>query len=261
MIRLSALLLILFCLAAWMFAGNPAVPHNNSAETPVLVELFTSEGCSSCPPADRLLQALDKQPVSGAQLIVLSEHVDYWNHIGWKDPYSSAFFSDRQSAYSGHFGLSSVYTPQMVVDGATEFVGSDSHRANQACQKARSEQKVPVRISAISLDGNTVQAHVEADPLPESFSARKADVVAIVALNHAESQVSAGENSGRRLTHVAVVQSLTRIGSVERGKNFAQDVRLQLQPGSNPSNLRLIAFVQESGPGKVLGATLERVQK
>ena len=244
-----------------MFAGAPGGSRDNSAQTPVLVELFTSEGCSSCPPADRLLQDLDKQPVPGAQVIVLSEHVDYWNHIGWKDPYSSRFFSDRQGAYSGHFGLNSVYNPELVVDGATEFVGSDSRRANQACAEARSSQKISVRISNVSVGDGNIQARVEADSLPESFSPSNAEVVAVVALNHAESQVSAGENSGRRLTHVAVVQSLTRIGTVEKGKNLSQDVRLKLPSGDDPSNLRLIVFVQESGPGKVLGATLERVQK
>lgn len=232
---------------------------NKSSVTPVLVELFTSEGCSSCPPADRLLQDFDKQPVAGAQLIVLSEHVDYWNHIGWKDPYSSAFFSDRQSAYSNHFGLKSVYTPQMVVDGSTEFTGSNSRRANQVLAQASASQKTPVRISEVSVAGDELRARIEADALPGAVN--KAEVIAVVALNHAESQVSAGENYGQRLTHVAVVESLTRIGTVEKGKTFTQDVHLKVPLGSNPSNLRLIAFLQEPGPGKVLGAALQPVEK
>jgi len=241
------------------------VPNERSVaaagSAPVLVELFTSEGCSSCPPADRLLQDLDKsQPVPGAELIVLSEHVDYWNNIGWKDPYSSSFFTQRQNAYSDHFKLNSVYTPQMVVDGSAEFVGNDSGRAKQECRQASAGQKVPVRISGIVLDGGALRAHIETDALPPA-APRNAEVYAVVALNHAESQVSAGENSGRRLTHVAVVQSLTKLGALDKNKGFTQDVNLKLDPRVDPNNLRVIAFVQESGPGKVLGAALERVQK
>lgn len=248
--------LVLFAFAVAALAAGPDERESNSA--PVLVELFTSEGCSSCPPADRLLQDLDgKQPVLGAQLIVLSEHVDYWNHLGWNDPYSSRFFSERQSAYSNHFGLNSVYTPEMVVDGAKEFVGSDSRGAKQACEEAGSAAKVSVRISAVALDGaNAVRAHLETGALQD---ASRADVFVVVALNHAESEVANGENSGRHLTHVAVVRSLTKVGSIEKGKSFGQDISLKLPSGVARGNLRLIAFVQEPGPGKVLGAALQTV--
>jgi hypothetical protein len=239
--------------------SNAADSSNTAA--PVLVELFTSEGCSSCPPADRLLVDLDRtQPVQGADLIVLSEHVDYWNSLGWRDPWSSAFFSDRQSAYSDHFGLRSVYTPQLVVNGEAQASGNDWTEAKRECQKASTEQKIPVHISAISLEGSdTLHAHIEADALPESV--HKADLYVVVALNHADSEVKAGENNGRKLTHVAVVESMKKVGSLSREKGFAEDVKLKLNSKVDPANLRLIAFVQEPGPGKVLGASLEQVQK
>ena len=153
---------------AWMYLAASDVPRRD-LPSPVLVELFTSEGCSTCPPADALLQQLDRtQPVGGAQLIVLSEHVDYWNQIGWVDPYSSRFFSDRQSAYSDRFGLRSVYTPQMVVDGSAEFVGNDSRLASQAVQKALAVQKVASSyFRDLSGHSETLQAHVETETLPE----------------------------------------------------------------------------------------------
>ncbi len=261
MMKPSALLLASIFIGSLFVSGSDA--SRSDAVSPVLVELFTSEGCSSCPPADALLQQLDRtQPVSGAELIVLSEHVDYWNHIGWTDPFSSRFFSDRQSAYAGRFGLASVYTPQMVVDGAVEFVGGDSHLVSQAIQKSLPVQKIAIRISGLSLDtSKTLEAHVDADALPESAKVRKADVYLVVALNHAESQVLRGENGGHRLSHVGVVQSLTRIGSIEAGKTFSQDVHLKLDSRTDPANLRIIAFIQQPGQRQVLGAVQESAHK
>ncbi|HXM22459.1 MAG TPA: DUF1223 domain-containing protein [Terriglobales bacterium] len=250
---------VVLSIGAWVLAFAPQPLRGSDAASdvciPVLVELFTSEGCSSCPPADRFLQTLDGQPVQGAEMIVLSEHVDYWNHIGWKDPYSDSFYSQRQSAYAKRFGLDSVYTPQMVVDGTSEFVGSNSELADKAFRRALGVAKLRVHLSSVSADAsNTLHAHLEIGVLDASFGSREAGVYFAVALNHAESQVSAGENSGHRLAHVSVVKSLTEIGALKQGQALAQDVQLKLEPGPDSRNLRLIAFVQEPRQGRVLGA-------
>src|SRR5215467_10875693 len=114
---------------------------------PVVVELFTSEGCSSCPPADTVLMDLvQHQPVAGAQVIGLSEHVDYWDREGWKDPFSNHLFTQRQSAYAAANGGSDVYTPQMFVDGGAPFVGSDRTRALSAIQHAVARPKTAVSL-------------------------------------------------------------------------------------------------------------------
>src|SRR6266849_7138995 len=241
--------------------ASSATARGAMPASPVLVELFTSEGCSSCPPADRLLQDLDgQQPVPGASLIVLSEHVDYWNHDGWQDPFSSSLLTDRQNSYVTHFGLSSAYTPQMIVDGTAEFVGNSSQQAKAAIQKALTVNKTEVRISSILVDGATLRAHVNAAVLPSNGPSH-AEVFVVVALNHAESQVLAGENGGHRLTHVGVVRSLTKVGSVDAKKSFDADVRLALNASDDPANLRVIAFVQASGPGKILGAAVQPVSR
>jgi hypothetical protein len=248
-------------LAAFILAENSSSRSLAIANspTPIVVELFTSEGCSSCPPADLLLQKFDKQPFPGAQLIVLSEHVDYWNDIGWTDPFSSAAYSERQNTYGNRLRLESVYTPQMVVDGSDEFVGNDSHEATQAFEKAAARAKIPVRISGATLEGNVVKAHLETAPLPAQ--SKKADLVFVVALNHAESQVARGENSGRHLAHVAVVRALVNAGSISKGHSSSQDVSAKIESGVDPSQLRVIAFLQESGQGRILGATVVQLSK
>jgi hypothetical protein len=235
--------------------GGTHFANDNAQRTPVLVELFTSEGCSDCPPADALLERLDRsQPVRGVELIALSEHVDYWNDIGWRDPYSLHEYSERQGAYAGHFRIGSVYTPQMVVDGHFEFVGSDERGAIAAIEDAAKTAKVPVSISSIHLEaGNVVNLHVDAGQLLSSSAASSADVLIATADESDESHVSRGENAGRTLKHIAVLRTLTRIGTVDQSGEFSKDVRIHINRGS-AGNLRVIAIVQEAPIGRVLGA-------
>ena len=250
-------LLLVLPVIAWTLAPESDSVSEVRVRTPVLVELFTSEGCSSCPPADRFLETLDRQPVAGAEMIVLSEHVDYWNHIGWKDPYSAHLYSERQSVYGKRFGLDSVYTPQMVVDGSSEFVGSNPASADKAFAKAVGVPKIPVHLSLISADlSSGVHVHLDTGALEPSFGAREAEVQIAVALSRAESQVSSGENAGHRLVHVSVVRSLTKVAVLKQGQGLSQDIHLNLGPVSKSHDLRLIAFVQELEQGKVLGAAL-----
>ncbi len=255
--KFSTALFALTCAAAGSY-GRPA-DAGDSTRSPVLLELFTSEGCSSCPPVDALLQQMDaSQPFPHAQLIVLSEDVDYWNHDGWKDPYSSSLFTDRQTAYGRALGLGEPYTPQVIVDGSVVLRSYDPQQLGQIFEKAAAGPQVPVHIVGLSVDDTSppvVRVRIEADG---ESAPRNADVYLAVALEHTESQVSAGENNGRRLTHVAVVQYLKRLGKLESGKSFAQDCQIKLKKGVDPGNLRVVAFIQESGPGKVLGAALRK---
>jgi hypothetical protein len=239
-------------------AQSPQSDATAAEKHPILLELFTSEGCSSCPPADALLRKLDAtQPVPGAQLIVLSEHVDYWDHDGWRDPNSSAAFTDRQQAYERALGKPDPFTPQVIVDGTTEMSLRDQQEANRAVRDALASPKLPVRIGEVTFDSanpDVLRAHIEADGVAD----KHADVYVAVALDHVESQVLKGENSGRHLTHTAVVVQLVKVGKLQKGSNFSQDVRLKLKSGTDPKNLRIVAFVQESGPGKMLGAALRK---
>ena len=235
--------------------GSGSSSGESAAAKPLLVELFTSEGCSSCPPADALLRSLDStQPVPGLQLIVLGEHVDYWDDLGWKDIYSSHAFTVRQQNYADRLHLASPYTPQMVVDGKVEFVGNDRERAKQAFEIARALPKVMVRISSVKMEDGNLRAHVETDALPS-----KAEVFVALALEQAQSQVLHGENSGHRLEHVSVVRSLTRVGKIAKGQIFSKDVSLALDAPGQP--YRVIIFVQEPNLGNIVGAAMERAQK
>ena len=213
------------------------------ARSPVLVELFTSEGCSDCPPADTILEKLDQvQPVSGAEVIVLSEHVDYWNSLGWSDPWSSSPLSRRQESYAQRFRISGPYTPQMVVDGTSEFVGSDGHGAVAAISSAAKAEKVNVRISRVG-----AKVRVEVDR-----GRHNGDVYLVEAKNRTSSQVLRGENKGRSLHHIAVVRRFEQIGKWTGQTPFSKEVAI----ADAAPDVRLVAFVQESGNGRVWGAAM-----
>src|SRR5438874_3433920 len=240
---------------ALIIAGFAILPFYEAiaqTPTPVLVELFTSEGCSSCPPADEFLRTLDAtQPVTGVQLIVLGEHVDYWDDQGWRDIYSDHSYTVRQQDYADRMHLKGPYTPEMVVDGALEFVGNDPKRAQQAFEKARSNPKVSVQISSLTLENGVLRAHIESGAVPAN-----AEVFVALALDHAESQVLRGENGGHHLEHVAIVRNLTNAGKIAKAAAFAKDVHIKAKPSD--AGYRLIAFVQ-SHQGQVLGATVQKV--
>src|SRR5579862_170106 len=192
-------LIVTLCLSAGVLLCVAA--DNGAPRVPVLLELFTSEGCSDCPPADRLLELLDqKQPVAGADLIVLSEHVDYWDRLGWKDPFSSSQYTVRQQDYSDKYHFDGVYTPQLAVDGRFGLVGSDAGAAQAAIRNAMREPKINLRILEAVRNGNQVTFTVE---LPAAAGQAGVLYVAL-ADNRAESHVSRGENAGHALSHVAV---------------------------------------------------------
>jgi hypothetical protein len=226
-----------------------------ATRTPVVLELFTSEGCSSCPPADSLLADLDHtQSIAGVDLIVLSEHVDYWNRLGWSDPYSSAMFSQRQQKYALKLGLDDIYTPQAVVDGQAETVGSNAAKVNKAITKAAQQVKIPLSLTATAADGK-IQVHVQWSGA-EKLSWH-AVVYLAVAQNEALSHVKAGENSGRELKHVAVVRSLTEAGTLSDKTPFSKEATLSYDP--QWGSVRIVAFVQEKGGGRILGAVQQKL--
>ena len=245
-------------ICAMVFAVMPAVAQSQSAKTPVLVELFTSEGCSSCPPADALLMKLEQeQPVAGAEVIVLGEHVDYWDGLGWRDRFSSRLYTDRQQGYGRRFNLQDVYTPQMVVDGVEQFVGNDGAKARQAIARGVKTAKVGLGISGLVVAEKRVTGSVMAAPGASGLA--KGDVYAALVDPVAVTDVKRGENGGRQLRHVGVVRVLARIGSLEDLARGPVKFALAAPEDAVPAKERVVVFVQKAGQGQVIGAFAENV--
>jgi hypothetical protein len=222
-----------------------------SAQKTVLVELFTSEGCSSCPPADALLKLVNGSQTNGGQLVVgISEHVTYWNSLGWADPYSSSAYTERQNAYSERFHLEGPYTPQMVINGAEQIVGSDRAALLQAVEKEDSEgPRMSLRIVSLSVAANTLTVNLATSgDVPK----QGADLMAVLADDSDRSNVLRGENSGRLLAHVAVARSITRVAKLKTAGDLTVQIPIPASFQATQGH-HLILFAQTPGNGRVLG--------
>jgi hypothetical protein len=248
-------------LLAWSFkmdvsAQTPPPPASEERE-PVLVELFTSEGCSSCPPADALLAELDsRQPLPSAEVIAIEEHVDYWDQQGWKDPFSSSAWTFRQNEYSSFLHSGSSYTPEMVVDGTEGFVGSRGPTAKAAIEKAALAKKAKIEISEASPGQNRAAVlKVNIEKLANATPKDSAQVLLAITETGLHSAVKAGENAGHELRHSPVLRELKVIGVADKnGENgFAAQPAVKLDSAWNAANLRAVIFIQEKKSRRVLG--------
>jgi hypothetical protein len=241
--------IVLAAILSMAKAGSP-----EGSRKCVVVELFTSEGCSSCPPADALLGHLRQEKFAeGLEVVPLGLHVDYWNYQGWTDRFSSDAYTRRQQKYADRFRIEGPYTPQMVVDGESQFTGSDAGRARQAIlQAAQRPQMAQIQISPGAPDSLQVQVKADAKVAGE--------VILAVTEDNLASKVQSGENGGRELHHWAVVRELRSLGRVREG-SFAAAVPLKLQKDWKRQDLRVVVFVQDPATGRIDGAATAAVEK
>jgi len=253
-ILLPSLLLLAVAIAAGLLLHRvsnalAAESHTAVARTPVIVELFTSEGCSSCPPADALLARLQReQPVASAEVLALEEHVDYWDGLGWHDRFSSADITARQSRYARRFQLDSNYTPQMVVDGAAQFVGIDRGQAVRAITHAARTPKLALSIQALMIDGDRIAGQLA---VPSTVPVG-ADLYAALVQPMASTQVMRGENGGHTLNHVSIVRALQHVAAVRSGS--VADLSLVIPKDLAPTDARIVVFLQGKDQGPILAA-------
>ena len=236
-------------LLAMVLIALPACPAAAAGKnaTPVVVELFTSEACSSCPPADALLTKFNQQhEVSGAEVLVLGEHVDYFNNLGWTDRFSSAKFTERQNDYARKFHLPSAYTPEMVIDGSFEAVGSDSAAVEKKIGLAAQAGKTAsVRLSWTARDKLRINV--------SGASGEPSAVLLAITEDGLTTSVANGENSGRVLQHSGVVRELRQLGTTTAG-GFLGTAPIVPAQGWKRPDLRVIVFVQRPGSREIIGA-------
>ena len=213
-----------------------------ASEARTVVELFTSQGCSSCPPADALLGELAARD----DLIALSFHVDYWNYIGWRDPFSKRQWSKRQRAYQETLKRRYVYTPQIVVDGAAETVGSERASVSRLIAQALRRKKIVVEIT--HPDRDTIRVRI---PAASGYAGPEATVWLAFYDHERDTNIRAGENSGVTLTNTNIVRSMARIGTW-RGAAMEWTLPVEAVGGNGRDGCAII--VQAEGHGRIIGA-------
>ncbi len=219
---------------------------------PILAELFTSEGCHSCPPADRLLEVLSKeQPIANVYVVTVSEHVTYFDHLGWKDPFGSSRFTDRQNRYAFRFKLAGSYTPQLVIDGTTQPVGSDEGRVRRALADAARTPKPQLTVEALPTEDGALLAAVSGPGL-QAGAVERPELAWIVTEDGLVVDVKRGENAKRTLRHSGVARVLTSRKVEPTTASGIVTATIRLRPEWKRENLRLVAFVQSTKTGRVL---------
>jgi hypothetical protein len=221
-----------------------------SSAVPVVVELFSSEGCSSCPPADDFLARLDRtQPIQGVSVIALEENVDYWDRLGWRDPFARAEHGARQRQYAAVLSDPRVYTPEMVIDGHSVTEGGDEDRARRLMQESSGEPK-----ARIVLAQSSSRVTVDVSDLPHAPPDDPAEVWLAITESGLSTDVGRGENAGRRLVHAPVVRQLRSLGRMVT-PTFHAETTLENDPSWKPGALRVVVFVQLSKSRRIVGAS------
>jgi len=238
--RVVLLLLFASTVAAVMIAAERTATLN-VGEHPVVLELFTSQGCSSCPPADDLLRKIGRDPKARGKIIALAFHVDYWNHLGWRDPFSSREWSLRQSEYARSMKLEGPYTPQLVVNGTRQMVGSSTGEILRAIEE---ESRVaPVgSVTITSADGSAVVRAQSSTP--------GVDLIIVTFENGVQTNVIRGENAGKTIANDAIVRSLKRIATRDGKKAVEQRIEVPPKHG-------VAAFLQERRTRRIVAAAMQ----
>ncbi len=233
--------------ASLLETANMTVALEPARDSFAVVELFTSEGCSSCPPADQVLAELaDDAKKNARRIFPLAFHVDYWNSLGWKDPFSLPISSERQEQYGAALHVNQSYTPQMIVNGNTEFVGSDRQRARKTIDAAFSLPSQGLVALRVEADGGKQKIEYQVSSAPK-------DAVLCVAVVESGlvSQVRRGENAGHTLTHANVVRKFVTL-PLDKPTG---SVRLEAEFSSSKRDLQVIAFLQDRHTLTIFGAT------